>query len=247
MLALNGRYLVLPDVHQNLPWTEAVLSEEVEDVDGVVFLGDYFDAKIDNPPSAYDTAAFFARLESRLEKPVTFLVGNHDLPYLYDLQEMDTGPRGGPNPYPCSNYDPSKSAQIHRAWPASFRSRLKCLALVNGNLLSHAGLHPSHLPVATEATLESLDAELQRNLRDMLAPSHPAFASVSPVRGGFDPVGGITWLDWRYEFEDGLPWPQIVGHTALEKPQQNGRSWNLDTKGKHYAILDSDTVDIRAV
>ena len=246
MLTLTGRFLVMPDVHQNLDWVEEVLAEEASNVEGVVFLGDYFDAKISNPPSPQTTADYFLKIEKRLGKPVALLVGNHDLPYLYDIQKQDSNARQtGLNPYSCSHYHPHASEGIAAKWTLPFRSKLRAMVMVNGYLLSHAGLHSDYLPNANQKALEELDEQLRRSLETLTTKAHPALASVSPARGGTDPVGGVTWQDWHQEFEDSLPWPQIVGHTALETPQQNGRSWNLDTRGHHYALLDEAGIDVR--
>ncbi|MDQ8204078.1 metallophosphoesterase [Pelagicoccus sp. SDUM812003] len=237
--------LVIPDIHQNILWTESILQAEADSVDRIIFLGDYFDPKLPCAATAEETAIYISSLKDRFqENRFTFLVGNHDLPYLYDIQQHALGKPVWKNPYSCNAYDPDNTRGISQALSKRFLESLEPLTLAHGWLISHAGVHEYHLESYEGSPEESFARyrdELRSKLKSLPSDRDVALAGVGPARGGIDAFGGVTWLDWHGEFEDTLPWPQIVGHTILEKPDRNERSWNLDTRAGHYGILsDSD-------
>lgn len=238
--------LVIPDIHQHIAWADAIISKESDRVGKVVFLGDYFDAKLPYAASAEQTAGFVSSLvEAHPTLEFTFLVGNHDLPYLYGLQN----PGAIFNPYTNGAFDETLLPGLSRSLSPSFTAKLEPFALIQGFLLSHAGLHRSFLPEGTieESDLETLYTQLKSQLSCLTSSPDPALAAIGYSRGGISPVGGITWQDWNHEFEDSLPWPQLVGHTILEAPNQNNRSWNLDTRSGNYAIISEGTTSILSI
>ncbi|MBK1877791.1 metallophosphoesterase [Pelagicoccus mobilis] len=240
--------LVIPDTHQNIDWVEAILVKESAEVSQVVFLGDYLDAKVKTADTPEATARYIANLQSRYpELPITFLVGNHDLPYLYDLQNDRSPESTNPNPYSNGAYVPAYSEQVREHFNHDFLSQLKPFALVEGFLMSHAGLHIAHFPVQTDDALQTLYTELNQHISKLPDQRPPALAAVGIARRGLDPIGGLAWQDWFHEFEDSLPWPQIVGHTLLDEPDSRGRSWNLDTRNGSYALIQNATIQIRAL
>lgn len=241
--------LVIPDIHQHIEWADKILSREADQAEHIVLLGDYFDPKVGKARAAKDTAAYIQRIAKRYRQKISFLVGNHDLPYLYDFQNPDALKRGEINPYTCSGYKSDRSKKIAAKLSREFVSLLQPFILIKGQLLSHAGLHAGHFPDSSACTIEqlqSLKLELKNSLMNLAAGVVPALAAVSFVRGGTAPLGGVTWLDWGKEFEDNLPWPQIVGHTIQDQePSKKGRSWNLDTRAGHYALLTDEGVTIK--
>lgn len=238
--------LVIPDIHQHIAWADAILASEASAVGRVVFLGDYFDRKLSHAASAFETAQYISELESAYPAfAFNFLVGNHDLPYLFGLQN----PSATVNPYSNGAFDPSLTEGIKCNLRPNFVSSLAPFTLAHGFLLSHAGLHRKFLPAEqpTEADLEQLSSQLTPQLANLPVDPTAALADIGFSRGGLAPNGGITWQDWHHEFEDSLPWPQIVGHTILSSPSQSGRSWNLDTKTGNYAILSGGDIEIRSL
>lgn len=240
--------LVIPDTHQNIDWVNAILAKEAPSVSQIIFLGDYLDRKVTNAAAPSQTARFIAELPKRLPKHrLTFLVGNHDLPYLFDLQNDRHPDSPLPNPYSNGAYIPSYSQQVAPYFTAAFLQRIKPFALVEGYLLSHAGLHKSHLPAPSESSLEKLGEKLEDQIRSLPRNRPPELAAIGTARKGPDPIGGLTWQDWFQEFEDSLPWPQIVGHTLIDEPNQKGRSWNLDTHNGSYALIQNSNIEIRSL
>jgi hypothetical protein len=83
--------------------------------------------------------------------------------------------------------------------------------------------------------------------------AHP-WLDAGVVRGGRQSVGGITWLDWIYEFKPIPGLNQIVGHTELNIPAEkyikSSINYDLDTRNHHVGILEDgkfryiETIDI---
>ena len=235
--------LVIPDVHQDIEWAETILRAEADSVEEVVFLGDYFDPKRGSAASPAQTADYFSQLSGSFSCAFTFLVGNHDLPYLFDALHGTPSFPFTKNPYSTNSYSPVTSREIEPLLSQHFLSSLEPFALRHGWLLSHAGLHRDYL---YDTDLEALQRELKAQLAELPLDPHPALAAIGRARGGGDRFGGVTWQDWRHEFEDCQAWPQLVGHTVVPEPERNGRSWNLDTRQNHYALLTSAGLEIRS-
>jgi 3',5'-cyclic AMP phosphodiesterase CpdA len=253
MLRHASRCLVIPDVHQDLAWVERILARENADPaapgppDLIVFLGDYFDSRRTPRERASVTAtcAWLDAARDRFADRVVFLLGNHDIQYLearHSCLARHTPRLLGTQ---CgAAFSQNTAKQIARDLSPEFWGAARLFVCVNGWLLSHAGLAPAHWPAAptTDASLRLLDAECRAAL-DALAlrrPVHPLLRA-GLVRGGEAPTGGITWLDWDDEFEDGLPLPQLVGHTASPGgARQRGRSWCLDGAQTCYGVLTPD-------
>ncbi|EDY82145.1 hypothetical protein VDG1235_1765 [Verrucomicrobiia bacterium DG1235] len=250
MEAKERNCLVIPDVHQHIRWVDAILEKEATSAERIVFLGDYFDAKHQAAASPAETARYISSLSKAYPKNrFSFLVGNHDLAYLYDFQNLRGKSPVMPNPYSCSNYMLEESPSISKNLSPAFVASLEPFTFASGYLLSHAGLHLSFYETASnpkdEKPLDSLYRKLKAELKRLPKTRMPELAAVGFVREGRDPVGGLTWQDWHREFEDDLPWPQIVGHTILAETQSKGRSWNLDTRSGNYAILSPGGIEIK--
>lgn len=237
--------LVIPDVHQNIRWVEAILAKEAAEAGRIVFLGDYFDSKVESAADATETASYFSKLSDRYQAEFTFLVGNHDLPYLYDLQRNRQPNSSDGNPYSNGAYNAYLTPSIGAALAKSFIASLEPFALVEGWLLSHAGVHPDHLQRPDRAGLDTLYRKLKTQVDKLPSDRSAELAAIGTARGGAEPRGGIVWQDWFQEFEDTLEWPQIVGHTLIPEASQKGRSWNLDTRSGSYGIISEGGLTIR--
>lgn len=245
MIDSSKNCLVIPDIHQNIRWAEAILQKEAANVDRIVVLGDYFDTKVDSAADAAETCIYLSKLSERFSAKFSFLVGNHDLPYLYDVQKNRSPKIGDNNPYRNGAYEPYLSESIKRNLPVAFLNALEPFAFVQGWILSHAGIHPKHLATEPIVGLEALYHKLTKQVVSLPDEKPTELAAVGIARGGTEEQGGITWLDWFKEFEDTLEWPQIVGHTLIPEPNQKGRSWDLDTKAGSYGILTDGKLEIR--
>lgn len=221
--------LIIPDVHEDIPTVERIL-EQAGPVDHVVWLGDWYDSFQRSPATLRMTTSF---LKCRLENFTdTFLWGNHDLPYAFpDCFGLKcSGHSVGTRDYlayELGNYDISKTP----LW-----ERFVLTTEVEGWRLSHAGFGPGMAYGDLDKRCEESLATLKREPARL-----PADGLMSPgqARGGNLKVGGCTWLDWDDEFEPIRGLKQIVGHSKDAKPRYKGSNLCLDTKLKHFAIIDS--------
>ncbi len=205
-MAASARFLIIPDLHHHAEhadfWIQQFPGRRV------IFLGDYFDDFRDHPS---DAAAMAEWVKHKVESEPTwvFLVGNHDLPYLYPLDERFMGP----------GFHLSKREEIGAVIKGLDRSRFQLHLFVEPDLLfSHAGLHPGWLRHQRREVAADFLEEAEQCV--LTGKWHPLL-SWGQDRGGVssDPtIGGIVWMDWSnlrpLRFAH-----QIVGHTPDRFPR----------------------------
>lgn len=250
------RCLIIPDVHQDIAWVERILAlEDAGDTspDLIVFLGDYFDSHrpVTQRAGIAETCVYLDALRVRLGARAVFLLGNHDVQYL-EARAACLAHRTPRNlRYHCgASFSHSAAKRIAKDLSREFWADARLTVNVNGWLLSHAGVAAEHWPLrATPAdSLRALDLACVAALQTITAPLAPhPLLEAGRVRGGDAEVGGVTWLDWDDEFEDSLPFPQIVGHTSNESgARQRGRSWCLDGAQSCYGVLTGSELVVRS-
>lgn len=244
-----GTTAIVPDIHQNVAFVRAVRQriQDISTIREVVFLGDYVDGR-----GIYTGRRSLARTLRELRAigesglKCTFLCGNHEAMYLAAFHsarlrfgpEIDAAIRSG-----CvGSPEMGKVARVlhsRRDW--HWLRRRLCFAVARGDyLISHAGLH------ATNRPMHASDPTSAAEWVNTLAKQHLHNAETQPllgpgrIRGGNLPVGGILWQDFNAEFEDNLPFPQIVGHTAGDNVRWNGRSCCLDASQTRIGLLHPD-------
>lgn len=241
------RCLVIPDVHQDIAWVDRILAREEIAADLIVFLGDYFDTR--RPPDEIATLEatchHLASLQSRLGPKAVFLLGNHDIQYLEAKPACDRHRTPRHLIHHCgASFRPSAARKIARHVPLDFWYAARLFLVVNGHLLTHAGLAPTLWPTRPTVTesIAALEAASRHALIHFRRAPQPLLLP-GEARGGNALVGGFTWLDWDDEFTDALPLPQLVGHTGHPSgARHQGRSWCLDGMQTSYAILEGDRV-----
>jgi hypothetical protein len=228
-------HVVISDVHGNYRALERLLhktgtltSRGKHPDHRVVFVGDVVNLAPLQPG--------FDDLEA-LKMAVTvadlILLGNHELPYLAP---------GRPGSY-FVGYQPPVGDLAHEINVAQRDGHFIAAAVIHGWLITHAGLHPywqERYGWSAGTPARMVGEWLNDHFYDWLTHSTgegAVFDSVSALRGGRDPVGGIFWADMKEhkEARNRNRIPQIFGHTALSTnpvlfPQQEGAPfWCIDS------------------
>lgn len=221
-----SKILIVPDVHGRAFWHRAL--ELVDQVDQIVFLGDYLDP-YSHEGISFDLALeeFNKILEFKKEYPdfITLLVGNHDMHYIIE-DFMD-----------CSRRNTDMLDQLHKL----YNSNLDLFDLIHIEddwLFSHAGVYKGWMD-KYEFTLEDL------NLKTFLGSHWPALEDLSWYRGGYNFVGSCIWADIRESAKEELfpGYKQVVGHTQLNnKPYITDKISCVDVR--RCFILDTKTGQI---
>ena len=204
------KIIIIPDVHNRIDVVETILHKE-KDFDRVILLGDMFDRKGDGITEIQEVARW---VKWRVhDSRFTFLWGNHDIAYAFRNRTL-----------PAGGYSSQKRAAIWEILNESDFREWKFFWMVQGFLLTHAGLHPNFLPpvwteqdITTNNIKDFLWKESERCLVELNMDFgyHWFFlagdARVRPPRG--IETGGLLWCDARSEF---IPVPklsQVFGHT----------------------------------
>lgn len=218
-----SKILIVPDVHGRAFWHRAM--ELVDQVDQIVFLGDYLDP-YSHEGISFDLALeeFNKILEFKKEYPdlITLLVGNHDMHYIIE-DFMD-----------CSRRNTDTLDQLHKLYNSNL-DLFNLIHIEDNWLFSHAGVYKDWMD-KYEFTLEDL------NLKTFLGSQWPALEDLSFYRGGYNSVGSCVWADIRESVKNELfsEYKQVVGHTQLnEKPYITEKITCVDVR--RCFILDTVT------
>lgn len=230
---------IVPDVHGREFWKEAREAIMDDNIEKVIFLGDYFDP-YDDEGLFIDhddlVNSFTEIVEFKKANPdrVILLLGNHDVHYLYK------------NPY-CSRHD----GEHEDDYCALIKDNLDCFKLMHLEdvdvkgytkmLFTHAGLTSGFIKALVRAEYPKDDIiAIVNTVNDnfLASKTHEnhvlseLLLRVSRFRGGDYYDGSFLWADIRevvpnkFDFDDVY---QIFGHT---------RSW-FPTVMKRYAMLDT--------
>jgi hypothetical protein len=127
----------------------------------------------------------------------------------------------------CSGWSPQKARTINHFVTEADWKKLKFFHVLDDRwLLSHAGIHPhfvdkqlfqkqSIISSTMEDVLKIMKPETKHARKSLGALGSHWVVRAGISRGGSQPYGGVTWLDYREEFVPILGVNQIVGHTPL--------------------------------
>ena len=226
-----AKVLIVPDVHGRKFWHKAM--EMIDEVDQVVFLGDYLDPYSREGITFEDALIEFEEIldfKKAYPDKVVLLVGNHDMHYI-KTEFMN-----------CSRLNVWHRTEVH----ALFMNHIDMFQLVHeidNYLFSHAGVYLEWTK-RYAITLEELF-----NFKKFLGGRWNTLEDVSYERGGWDKVGSCVWADIRESVENELPVmfkKQIVGHTQMEsKPYITSRIACLDVR--KCFILNTETDEIMGI
>lgn len=212
------RTLIIPDVHQKLGKVEKILENNT--FDKLISLGDWFDDFYDTSIQARKAAEYIIELYSKHGENFTWLLGNHDIPYLFPSMY---------DYYACSGNTREKVRAIQEVFggssmPLGYKVELAHAVKVEGCLdivLSHAGVSEEHfaMPFVDSVTSQAVLDRCEQAFRNLKLLFQDPILCAGPARGGRERVGGITWLDWHSEFQPVASISQIVGHSPVSHPQ----------------------------
>lgn len=222
-----AKILIVPDVHGRNFWHKA--EELIDQVDKVVFLGDYLD------PYGHEGITFDMALEefekilefkAKYDDKVILLIGNHDCGY------VNTSFAG----YSRLNY--AKRQDIHELYIKHI-DKFQLVYEFENYLFSHSGLYKEWMD-KYELSLDDL-----KLCESFLKDKWKTLQDVSFERGGWDKVGSCVWADIReslkYKLLEG--YHHIVGHTQLEsEPYKSDIITCVDVR--RCFILNTETKEI---
>jgi len=241
----KGKTIIIPDIHQNLGFADAILEKE-KDFDNVVFLGDFFDT-FDNINNAthFSIKNVCKWINDKLDdERFNFLLGNHDLAYLASYT-----PKIIPSKntfYCCSGWTRSKATDFNKYIDPKFFKKLKLCCKVGEYYCVHAGFQYAQFKpyLSEEDNIQYLYDEWEK---DKLSFHHKPFHwiwNVSSYRGGSDHYSSPIWVDWE-EFVPVDNIRQIVGHTTKrtsELREKEKTNFCLDNLQKSYMVVKSKSL-----
>lgn len=234
MEARQDKVVVLPDVHDKYAKAEALIARESPC--SVVFLGDYFDGRGEDPEG---TAEWLAGSMAKPER--IHLLGNHDMHYLCDNLDLRS-----------SGYDSLVLKDIQAARVPWEKAAPYCW-LDETLLCTHAGLSAALVrSVAgsdSAADAKSVIGKAYNQLEAAKSGGDAPLFGIGRKRGGPQETGGITWCDYA-EFEDIAGIRQIFGHTrdfdVRTRIVGDTGHYCIDTELRHYAVYANGKVAIKA-
>jgi hypothetical protein len=145
--------LVIPDVHQDLAGVRKIFQlENLESFDEVIFLGDWLDSFHEPPKvsSFKDTCLFLRDLVwNNKSNKMVFLVGNHDLAYIYNNKKSGYSSIVPSLTYWCSGVTKNKIGTFRQVFYDKslkddwFIDNFKIAHKSQGWIFSHAGISRS--------------------------------------------------------------------------------------------------------
>lgn len=233
------RTLIIPDIHTDYVAAEKII-ERNKDCDKIIFLGDYFDQFYDNASINLGVANW---LKYSIGNPNRIhLFGNHDTPYAFGFKL-----------FLCSGNTEEKFRAINSVMTKTDWKQLRFYYVDQGWIFTHAGIHKNYLKCNKIVlnTLLNIDRFMARESRQFYSYLAKGFrhwfGNCGRARYGRDGIGGITWLDWNMEFQPVKGIRQCVGHTPMDEPQWVGENVCLDTKLRHYGILQGGEITVKLV
>ena len=236
--------LIIPDVHQRWWVIDKAVKEQEEHGYELLFLGDFFDNYNDTLEEVEITAHKVLEL-SKMPK-VKLLLGNHDLPYRFWKHSPLLR---------CSGNRPEKEKVISSILKPEDWERFHLFhqEFVGDEwwVFSHAGLHTHFAHPIHGWTPEHLERICKEALDECMYAKVPNWLNAGLCRGGYERVGGITWLDWNVEFAPIEGINEVVGHTTLRNPEVltgvNSANYNLDTNSRHWAIWNNGVMKMTPI
>lgn len=221
------KILVIPDVHGRTFWRKAL--ELVDEVDKIVFLGDYLDPYPHENINWGDALHEFNRIlqfKDSYDDKIILLTGNHDWHYI-NKEFPD-----------CSRKNYILLNELNGLFTKNI-NKFQLIYEIDNYLFSHAGIYKEWMELC------SFNLDNLKDFNEIITNNWPSLTCVGYERGGYHPVGSCIWADIRESLEHKLYSDkiQIVGHTQLVKePYITDKISCLDCR--ECFILNTETNEI---
>ncbi len=217
-------YLIIPDIHMDLENLNLIFKVSPK-FDACIFLGDWFDNY-----DAYnhkETAEYLLN-NSQSNPNNIHILGNHDAPYFYDSGSLA-----------CSGHRWQAKEEIQRILKDHI-TKVKFYHKIGNWVFSHAGFHRDL--INNEWNDELMEQTQKEALERLQRGVMHSWAAAGRERGGYQPIGGPTWLDFRsFKPVDGIH--QMVGHTKSNSVRNMEGNFCIDTQLKTFAVIDDSEED----
>ena len=212
---------VIPDLHNRTEIAERVIDKEINNVDKIIFLGDYYDNFFDGPEDVAKTSKLLKNYIS--DSKFEFLIGNHDLHYIV-----------GEPAFRAITWTQEKFDAVNEILSPEDWERFNWSIPIDNWLFSHAGVNMS------DYSQEKLDGILNSHIEEVLEQNLEKSTWFSPY-GDF----WLKYLDGNpFAADNDKIYSQVIGHTVLPRwnmKQLIGyRCYYIDTCSQHYAIVDTE-------
>ena len=197
---------VVGDVHGNLERFIALLQKAGVNAQHheIVQLGDLGDYRLSSQGNDETIWNFAKSLDN-----LTVLIGNHEAAIFHPSHQF----RGYAPPLPGTVRAMAEVGLLY----ATTR---------HGFLLTHAGLSPEWLKLLAPGPNELLGHAISSLCNVPWDEFAPVRDNISRSRGGYHPVGGILWRDWREPIAEHIP--QVCGHSRGNDIRQKGEAICID-------------------
>ena len=251
---ITGKTLIIPDVHQNIGFVNAILKKE-DWFDHCVFLGDWFDTfrGIDNKV-AYSMKETCKWINSKLDDDrFTWLLGNHDLSYISSYRKDTFSIRG--NYFCCSGWTKNKAKRFNRTIDPEWLKKIELCCKVGDAYCVHAGFSREQFePYTTEEqNINLMYADWEKSKSTFMFDADHWIGKVGPCRYGTDRYSSPVWLDFFGEFKPLDEVRIICGHTnSAHNPQCKTSSsgldnWCIDNEQKMYMVYHNGKFEIKPI
>ena len=231
------KIIIIPDIHGRDFWKSAL--DDIKNGVRTVFLGDYHDPYKHENISKQDSINNFKEIIeiARKYSNVELLLGNHDLGYI--CSEICRSRR---------DYD---NYEVVSKLFEDNKSLFKLCTMYKDVLISHAGVHHDWLNEVFYPEIGSVEEAVKipvdkicDDINKLLDDEDNLIKSLYVVgitRGGYNFYGSPVWCDMDEQWNNNLPFKQIVGHSMQCFGDIKKYSWRLPIqRGIHNQVTCVD-------
>lgn len=220
------KVVCVPDIHGSIHYKKIVNNKELtEQVDKIIFLGDYFDNWTNKWPSQMENFKQIIRFKKKYPEKVCLCWANHDISYYLDER--------------CSGYQYDHAIDIEEVFKA-FKNLFEVVYIFDNWIFSHAGV--------SNIWLKNCGIKDDPNKINQLFKEKPNFFRwVGPSGDGDNIEEGPLWIRPKalqlsaiegYDF--------VIGHTEFKdspvEVKNNNSTFLYIDSPKHDKVILLDTI-----